>query len=151
MHLRQAMLVNGLLFNSESWHNVIEADVKGIEKIYEMFLRFLLGSHSKAPLDLPLKGAIPSRFILSSRRMNYLQTILKREDEVLTKRVLKAQLEDTLEGDFANMVKTDFQVMEIPFDISFVETTSIDFFKSFIKKKIQKAALEYLIHKKHSK
>ena len=32
MHLRQAMLVNGLLFNSEAWHDVIESDVQGLEK-----------------------------------------------------------------------------------------------------------------------
>ena len=81
-----------------------------------MLLRFLLGSHSKAPLEMLYleSGAIPIRFILSSRRMNYLQTILKREDEELTKRVLKAQLEDALEGDFASLVKMDFEVMEIP-------------------------------------
>ena len=73
--------------------------------------------------------------------------------QYLNKRVLKAQLEDTLEGDFANLVKTDVQVMEILFHISFVETTSMDFFNSFIRKKIQKAALEYLknVQQGHSK
>ena len=53
-------------------------------------------------------------------------------------------MEDTLEGDFVNLVKTDFQVMEIPFNIAFVETTTMNFFKSSFKKKIQKAALKYV-------
>ena len=96
------MLVNGMLFNSGAWHNVTAADIKAIKKVYETLLRFLLGSHSKAPIEMLYleSGAIQIRFILSSRRINYLQTILKREDDELTKRVLKAQMDDTLDGDF---------------------------------------------------
>ena len=81
----QAMLVNSIFFNSEAWHDVTAADVKALDKVDETLLRFLLGSHSKAPIErLYLEsGAVPIRFILSSRRVNYLQTILKREDEEL--------------------------------------------------------------------
>ena len=76
-----------LLFNSEAWHSVSQDDISCFMKIDEAILRFLLGSHAKAPIEtLYLEsGAIPIRFIVSSRRINYLQTIVKREEEELTK------------------------------------------------------------------
>ena len=92
------MLVNGLLFNIETWHSVNLKDIESLEKINEALLRFLLNSHAKVPLEtLCLEsGAIPMRFIVSSRRLNFLQTILKREEEELTRRVFMAQMEDPL-------------------------------------------------------
>ena len=66
-------------------------------------------------------GAIPIRFILSSRRINYLQTILKREDEELIKRVLKAQMDDAHDGDFIKLIEKDFQDLGVSLDFPFVE------------------------------
>ena len=75
MKQRQAMLLNGLQFNSEVWHAITEAEIK------------LVGAHAKTTLEfLYLEaGAIPLRFILSFRRMIKLHTILKRHANELTK------------------------------------------------------------------
>ena len=51
LKLRQAMLVNGILYNSEAWHSVSLKDIESLEKIDEALLRFLLNSHAKAPLE----------------------------------------------------------------------------------------------------
>ena len=66
LKLRQAMLVNGLLFNSEAWHAVALDDIISLEKIDEALLRYLLDCHSKVPLGfLYLESwAIPIRFII---------------------------------------------------------------------------------------
>ena len=100
------MLLNGLLYNSEAWHSVTKEDIVAFEKIDEELLRFLLGSHYKAPLEMLYleSGATPIRFVLASRRLNFLQIILKRDDEELTKRVLKAQLNRPSPGDFIKLV-----------------------------------------------
>ena len=92
LKLRQAMLLNGVLFNSEAWHAVKEADIKTLETIDEYLLRALVKGHSKTPLEfLYLEaGALPIRFLISSRRMIYFQTILKRDENELTKKILKA-------------------------------------------------------------
>ena len=94
LQLRQAMFINGLLYNSEAWHSVTKEDVSAFEKLDENLLRFLLGSHAKTPLEMLYleSGATPIKFVLASRRINFLHTILKREDEELTKRILKAQI-----------------------------------------------------------
>ena len=82
------MLINGLLYNSEAWHSVNEEDILALQKVDEMLLRFLMDSHSKVPLEYLYleRGTLPIRFILASRRMMYLKTILKRDEEELTKR-----------------------------------------------------------------
>ena len=69
LKLRQAMLLNGMLHNSEAWHNL--AEIRLLEKVDEYLLRALVKAHSKTPLEfLYLEaGALPIRFIISSRRL----------------------------------------------------------------------------------
>ena len=76
--LRQAMLVNGTLFNAESWHGVTNKYIVLLEKVDESLLRGLLQAHPKMPLEaLYLKTkAVPIRYILASRVIIYLHTIL---------------------------------------------------------------------------
>ena len=62
-----------------------------LEKVDEHLLRLLVKGHSKLPKEfLYLEaGAIPIRFIISSRRLLYLQTILKRpEGYIMPKRTM---------------------------------------------------------------
>ena len=42
LKLRQAMLLNGVLFNSEAWHGVSLEDIKTLESVDEQLLRSLL-------------------------------------------------------------------------------------------------------------
>ena len=130
-------------------------DLLPIEKIDEALLRFILDAHAKAPIEtLYLEsGAIPIRFIIANRRINYLQTLLKRDDKELTKKILKAQLKNTSEGDFAQLVKSDFEQIKLPFDLKVIENTGMQTFKSLIKSKVKEAAFNYLNMKleNHSK
>ena len=106
------MLINGMLFNSEAWHSVTEQDILALQKVDEMLLRYLLNSHSKVSKEFLYleSGAVPMKYIIASRRLNFLQTILKRDEEELTKRVVLAQLDDPCEGDFAKLVKDDLDM-----------------------------------------
>ena len=62
--LREAMLVNGILFNSEVWYGIKEDDIIKLEKVDEYLLRGILKSHSKIPrAALYLEtGCIPMRY-----------------------------------------------------------------------------------------
>ena len=152
LQLRQAMLLNGILFNSEAWHSVSAEDFSALEKIDEALLRFLLGSHAKAPLEILYleSGAIPIRYMASNRRVNYLQTILKREDEELTKRVLLAQLNDPCEGDFIQLVKKDLQTIGLPFDMPYITSANVEQFRKLVKNKVKQAAFQYLKEKQQT-
>ena len=79
LQLRQAMLLNGILYNREAWHDISDDDIKVLESIDEHMLRSLVKAHSKTPLEfLYMKTAsTPIRHIVSCRRLLYLQKILK--------------------------------------------------------------------------
>ena len=104
------MLLNGILYNSEAWHNIKEKEMRRLEEVDEHLLRALVHGHAKTLLEfLYLEtGAIPIRYVIGSRRMCFLHTILKRADNEITKWIYKAQSKSPLEGDFYNLVKDDF-------------------------------------------
>ena len=114
LRLRQAILLNGILFNSEAWHGVSEIEVKMLETVDEALIRGLVNGHSKTPLEfLYLEaGAIPIRFIISSRRLIYHQTILKRDDSELTKRIYIEQKQNPTKGDYVELLKEDFKIID---------------------------------------
>ena len=74
MQLRESMLINGMLFNSEAWHGVTAANVATLEKIDQQLLRHILNAHKSTTTEfLYLEtGAVPLNWILSQRRINYL-------------------------------------------------------------------------------
>ena len=86
-------------------------------------------------------------WLVASRRMCYLQTIMKRDDTELTKRVFEAQLQNSSDGDYVQLVKSDFEEMNIPFILDNIKTTGINTFKKLIKNKVKEAALKYLQQK----
>ena len=121
------MLINGMLFNSEAWYDLLEKEIRILEEVDEHLLRSLVKGHSKTPLEfLYLEcGAMPIRFIISCRRMVYLHTILKRSDEELTKRVYDAQKKSPIRGDFFTLVKMDYDMVgEVIDDLEVVHSVA---------------------------
>ena len=155
LKLRQAMLLNGILYNSEAWHSVTEAEIKILETVDEHLLRALVKGHSKTPLEfLYLEAvAIPIRFIVSSRRLIYHQNILKREDNELIRRIYTEQLKNPTDGDFVKLIEDDFRLIkEVQNDVT-IQNTNVSMYKTLIKTKIKSAAFQYLseIQSTHSK
>ena len=83
------MLMNGILYNTEAWHNIREKEIKRLEEVDEYLLRTLVHGHAKTPIEFIYleTGSNSIRYILGSRRMCSLQTLLKRDDRELTKKV----------------------------------------------------------------
>jgi hypothetical protein len=91
--LRHAWLINGILFNSEVWHSITTEQINQLVDIDKYLLRGLVGAHAKVPLEhiyLEL-AALPIIYVLSVRRMIYLQTLLKRHDNEVTKKCTYAR------------------------------------------------------------
>ena len=100
--LRQAWFLNSVLLNMESWHNLKDHQLKELKVLDQYLLRKIVGAHSKVPVEfLYLEtSAIPIDFILTSRRLNYLHTILKGGDNEITKKIYFAQKKISKKGDF---------------------------------------------------
>ena len=147
LKLRQAMLINGVLFNSEAWQGIYLKDIMLLEKVDEALLRGLLSAHPKIPLEaLYLETrCLPIRFILASRRIMYLHTILHRDKTEMIRRVYEAQVKDPSPGDFIDIVKSDCN--RIGLEMTDKEISQISKYKSkkIVKSKISNAAFKHLL------
>ena len=155
LKLRQAMLISAMLFNSEAWHDISEGEIKSLELVDEHLIRSLVSAHSKTAIEfLYLEtGAMPIRFIIMCRRMIYLQTLLKRSNSELTKRIYLAQKQNPNKGDFYCLVMKDFEIIGETLNEKEITNKSKLSHKNHIKQKVRNAALLYLKEKqqKHSK
>ena len=81
------------------------------------------------------------------------QTILKREDSELTKRIYQEQLKNPSTGDFVKLLENDFKVIKSQQNDITIQNTSKYEYKQSIKKKIKAAAFNYLkeIQETHTK
>ena len=70
-----------------------EKDIILLEKVDEALLRGILSAHSKIPLEaLFLESkSIPIRYIVASRTIKYLLTILQKDENEMVRRVYEAQ------------------------------------------------------------
>ena len=148
LRLREAMLLNGVLFNSEAWHGVTAAQVAKLEKIDENLLRGILKAHRKTPSEfLYLEtGTLPIRFIMAQRRINYLKHILSRNDEELIKKVYLAQKDNPTSGDFTKLLEKDLEMLGVNQE----EVILNNFSKQKLKKAATNAAFSYLLNKKET-
>ena len=93
MKVREAMLLNGILFNIEAWHGVTLKQMKRLEISDESLLRSILKAHSKTPEEfLYLEiGALPIKWMVAQRRVVFMKHIMERHDDELLKKVFLAQ------------------------------------------------------------
>ena len=146
LRLRQAMLLNGMLFNSEAWHGVDEKDIILLEKVDKALIRSILSAHPKIPLEalyLETKS-VPIRFIITSRRIMYLHSILQKEEHEMVRQTYEAQKIQPIQGDFIDLVLKDFEKISLEMTEHEIQCTTKQRFKNIIKMKIQKAAFKYL-------
>ena len=137
LQLRQAMFVNGVLFNSEAWHNIVDKDIVPLEKVDEALLRGIFSAHSKTPLEaLYLEsGAVPLRFIIKSRRLMYLHNLLQKSENEMTKKIYEAQKANPSTGDFSELVKDDLKSIDLNLSDVEISRLSKQKFKAIIKDK----------------
>ena len=93
LRLRKPLLLNAILFNSESLHGVSKEDIEDLEQVDQALLRGLVDGHAKVALPglYPELGQEPLRFVLAARQVLYLHTLLNRDDTELTKKVYLVQ------------------------------------------------------------
>jgi len=150
--LRNSLLLSSLLSNSETWYDVTKKEISELESVDETLLRKIFSAHSKTPLEtLYLEsGNIPIRFILISRRLNFLHYILNEENDSLLRSFFTAQRESPVKGDWVTMVTEDMKELGIDLTMEEIAGTSKMRFKEIIKNKVETKALQYLTKLKES-
>ena len=153
--LRNSLVLSSLLSNSESWYNLTSRDISRLEEIDEQMLRKMLFAHSKTPIELLYleTGSIPIRFILMSRRVNFLHYILNEDENSLIYKFLMAQSKNPGKNDWVTTVNEDLKKLDIQLNFEGIRKTSKSSFKKLVKEKVRIKAFHYLtqLQSTHSK
>ena len=143
---RNALLLSSLLVNIEAWYNVTQTEINQLEMADEQLLRRILSAPataSKASLYLEL-GIIPIRYIIKNRRLNFLQDILKENENSLTNKILMRQMQAPNKNDWINMVLNDIRELNLNLNLEDIKKMSKSKFKKITKEACQRKGFEYL-------
>ena len=146
LQLRQAMFINGLLFNSEVWQGAGSSDIKCLENVDHQLMRVICNGHAKTPLEFMYMetAAQPLKYYIASRRIMYLHNILNKSSNELIHRVYLAQRDNPTKGDFVELVKADLENIGIDYDEEYFKGQTKGQFKQHIKNNISKLVLRTL-------
>ena len=107
--LRQAMLHQVLLTNSETWLRLTKGDLKRLEGVDRSFFRRIFQVPTSTPIAfLYLEtGCIPIRYVMKIKRIMYLHHILTRKEDALITQAFWAQVHKPLKDDWCMVVGED--------------------------------------------
>ena len=156
LQLRQAMFLNGVLYNSEVWQGLDATDLTMLQTVDHQLMRVIChNAHSKTPVEfLYLETAAqPLKNVISSRRIMYLHNILNRNSDELVRRIFEAQRNNPTPGDFICLVKIALEYIDEPYNENNIVSMNKTQFKMHIRKKLNQSIFNSLkvLQDTHSK
>ena len=147
LQLREAKIVNGMIFSSESWSSISDAELTRLEQVDMSGLRALVKGHSKCSTAFIILefGVLQLRHRIMFRRMMFHHHLLTRDNQELIKKVYLKQKEESIKGDWFRTLQSDFNFIGDEIDDQKIEKMSKQEYKSYLQKKISKASFKYYI------
>lgn len=148
--LRNSLLINGILTNAEAWYDIKKNELETLEKVDESLLRQVLEAPSSTPKEMLYleMGLLPIRFIIMSRRLNFLHCILNENKDSLIYRFFKAQADNPVKNDWSETIKQDLESLGLP-NCEEIQKMKQSFFHNLVKAAVEKEAFSYLLKKKN--
>ena len=111
--LRQAILINSLLYSAEAWSGVTDKQLRRLEVVDRALLVRLTGGHSKCASEFyHLEcGTWQLRHHLMYRRLMYHHHLITREASETIQKIYYKQKEETYKGDWYDLLKKDFEFL----------------------------------------
>ena len=147
LKLREAKIVNGMIYSTEAWSSISNAELTRLEQVDMAGLRALVQGHSKCSTAFIILefGVLQLRHRIMARRMMFHHHILTRGNHELIKKVYLKQKEDSLRGDWFQTLQKDFSFIGEELDDQKVSSMSKYQYKIYIQKKIEKASFQYYL------
>ena len=144
--LRESLLVNSILTNSEAWYGLKDTEVEQLEQSDESFLRKFLEVGKCCPKEMLYleTGSLPLRFIIMTRRLMYFHYLLNENEDSLVHKFLKTQIESPSKNDWILLIEKDLSSLEIYLSYENIKGLSKLEFKSFVQECVRRKALHYL-------
>ena len=151
--LRESLLLNGILYNSETWYGLKKAEIEEMENLDKDFIRSLF----EVPFTVPVSslfletGCVSINTIIKARRINFLHYMLKLEEDEMLLKFFMVQWEQGRAGDWSEEVKKDLTDFGIPQDLQFIRSKSKLVFNKLVKNKARQFELNRLVELKNSR
>ena len=153
--LRDSLLLNSILTNSEAWYHVKTEEIEILGKCDESLLRIFFEAPCTTPKCMLYleSGCKPIRFTIMTRRVMYLHYILNEDEHSLISRFFQAQHSEPCKDDWSSQVCEDLLSLEIYLTFEQIKKSTREQFKKLVDESIHVAAFEYLLEqqKKSSK
>ena len=148
--LRKSILISSLLFSAEAWSNVSVKDVKRLEQVDTALISHLVNGHAKCPTVFHYleTGSLMIRHILTYLRLLYHHHILSRNENETLNKIYHKQKELQTRGDWYQLIKKDFEFIELDINEEEIRATPKSEYKKKIKKLVQQAAFKYYMKEK---
>ena len=151
--LRESMLINAILINSESWYFVSKKNLEYFEAADIKLFQNCFKSHPNTVREAYFleTGRQQIRYILSKRVFMFLHNILRRDKSELIYKVYSAQKIKPTRGDWFSMVQVEKSKYNIHLTDEEISKLSKPAFKKIIDRAINSKSFQNLTENRKSK
>ena len=153
--LRNSLFVSSVLFNSEVWYNLTNAELDLLETVDVDLLRGILKAPKSTPKEMLFLelGILPLREIIRKRRLGFLFYILKQKRESILYKVFETQKMYPSSKDWVSTIKDDLEQINMKTSFEEIQNMEKKDYMNTIKRKINQKTLQDLnkIKENHSK
>ena len=137
LKMREAKLLNGMLFSTEAWTSISGAELTRIEQVDMALLSSLVDGHAKCSKAFILMefGVLKIGHRITIRRLMFHHHIVTRDSKELIKKIYLKQKENCLKGDWYQTLEQDFQFIGVEIDDEQIGKIPKSEYRKYIKKK----------------
>ena len=145
--LRESMLLNGILTNSESWYGLSKSEVTQLEKVDLEFFRALFSVPGTVPTaGIYLEtGCYRIGTIIKVRRLNFLHAMVRLDKSEMLSKFFHAQWEKPVKFDWVLDVQENLVEFDLPTRLVDIQTMSKYKFKNLVKERAKQYELKQLL------
>ena len=146
--LTESLFLNGIFFSSESWYGLKEMEIKELEKLDKILLRYIFESPKSVPVaSLFLEsGCVSIGTLIKARRVTFLHHLANLDESEMLFKFFKCQWDHPVQLDWTDQARLNLQELNIPVSLNFLKSKSKTVFKKLVKEKIIKFEFSRLIN-----
>ena len=135
MILRDALLINACLYNSDIWYNVTKQDINELDYLDKLFFSRLFRVPKSAPFESFFleNGVLNFEAIIKSRRILYFHNLLTRKKTQMIYSFVMTQIAKPTKNDWVLQVFDDLKDLNIDCSILYIQSLSNNAMKRIVK------------------
>ena len=147
------LLRRSILYSAECYYNLVEKEIRILERIEEDYLRKLFKTEKGCPISqLYLEsGLYPARFDIIKIQVLFYHYILCQEEDTIIFQFLEAQKRHPIKGDWIQGVQKNMKYINLTLSENELKQMNKKHLKVILTRKIYEKSLQYLKDLRQSK